>query len=50
MTRTEMLDSMAKDLNKVIDDYRKNEVVTYAEIVGVLEMIKFDVINETTGE
>lgn len=39
-------DSFISDLSKLIDEYRDKYTITYAEMVGCIELIKSDLINE----
>jgi len=49
MTRQERIDKLVTDINGLVDECRVQELITYAEIVGVLELVKHDIMNEVTA-
>ena len=49
MTRQERIDKLVTDINSLVDECRAQELITYAEIVGVLELVKHNIMNEVTA-
>ena len=47
---TQAVDCLQERINKQIDYCRKEFDMTYAEVVGVLEIVKHDIWNETIEE
>jgi hypothetical protein len=49
MTRQERIDKLVADMNSLIDECRAEELLTYAEVAGVIELVKWDILKETTA-
>ena len=47
--RQKRVNKLVEDINNLVDECRLDNVLTYAEIVGVLELIKHDVMIECTA-
>lgn len=47
--KKETLDNLALELHRIIDGYR-DEHVPYSAILGILDMIKYDIIQEACGD
>lgn len=42
------VDKLVSEINKAIDNGRDNLNVSYAEVIGALEMIKYDILAEAS--
>ena len=42
--------TLSSRLENVINLHRDNDDVSYAEVLGVLEFLKFDILNELKGQ
>jgi hypothetical protein len=49
MSRQERIDKLVADMNGLIDECRTEELLTYAEVVGVIELVKWDILKETSA-
>ena len=49
MGRQERINKLVHDMNALIDECRTEELLTYAEVVGIIELVKWDILKETTG-
>ena len=49
MTRQERIDKLVNDMNKLVDECRGENLLTYAEVVGVIELVKWDILKETAA-
>jgi len=49
MDRQERINKLVTDINNLVDTCREEQIITYAEIVGVLELVKWDIIKETSA-
>ena len=46
MDRAERINKLVDDINALVDECRNDNLITYAEIVGVLELVKLDLYIE----
>lgn len=49
MTRQKRIEKLVSDINVLIDECGAENLLTYAEVVGVIELVKFDIIKETVA-
>jgi len=43
-------DNFREEVERVVDYFRREFSLTYSEAVGVLEMVKFDLLQESTDD
>ena len=50
MDRFERIDNVSEQLNSFVDRTRKEYELTYAEMIGIIEMCKLDLWHESAHE